>query len=148
MLDMYSDFTSVSAQAGIHVEVLEMCDLDECVEQASAAEVEEKIAVARRIFDIEDVPAADLAWAAQVAAGLDRLVDRFQLNGLTYYYRGLGIRRRLAQRFGEIAREVGGVLFRPRLGSRDHDPVGPPQGLDRSAAATRHVHHQLPLRRY
>jgi L-arabinose isomerase len=89
MLDMYSDFTSVSAQAGIHVEVLEMCDLDECVEQASADEVAEKIAVARRTFDMEDVAAGDLAWAAQVAAGLDRLVERFRLNGLTYYYRGL-----------------------------------------------------------
>ena len=89
MLDMYSDFTSVSAQAGVHVEVLEMCDLDECVEQASADEVAEKIAVARRTFDMEDVPADDLAWAAQVAAGLDRLVERFRLNGLTYYYRGL-----------------------------------------------------------
>jgi L-arabinose isomerase len=66
-----------------------MCDLDECVEQASTDEVEEKIAVARRTFDLEDVPAADLAWAAQVAAGLDRLVERFRLNGLTYYYRGL-----------------------------------------------------------
>jgi L-arabinose isomerase len=89
MLDMYSDFTGVSAQAGVHVEVLEMCDLDECVEQASPADVEEKIALAHRTFDMEDVPAGDLAWAARVAAGLDRLVKRFQLNGLTYYYRGL-----------------------------------------------------------
>jgi L-arabinose isomerase len=89
MLDMYSDFTMVSAQAGVHVEVLEMCDLEQCVEQASAPEVEAIAAVARGTFDMEDVPAADLAWAAQVAAGLDRLVERFQLNGLTYYYRGL-----------------------------------------------------------
>jgi L-arabinose isomerase len=89
MLDMYSDFTMVSAQAGVHVEVLEMCDLDQCVEQAAPPEVEAIVAVARSTFDMEDVPAADLAWAAQVAAGLDRLVDRFQLNGLTYYYRGL-----------------------------------------------------------
>jgi len=69
--------------------VLEMCDLDQCVEQAAPPEVEAIVAVARSTFDMEDVPAADLAWAAQVAAGLDRLVDRFQLNGLTYYYRGL-----------------------------------------------------------
>jgi L-arabinose isomerase len=79
----------VSAQAGVHVEVLEMCDLDQCVEQATPPEVEAIAAKARSTFDMEDVPAADLAWAAQVAAGLDRLVDRFQLNGLTYYYRGL-----------------------------------------------------------
>jgi L-arabinose isomerase len=89
MLDMYSDFTAVSAQAGVHVEMLEMCDLDECVEQVSPDEVAEKLAVARRCFDMEDVPADDLAWAAQVGAGLDRMVERFQLDGLTYYYRGL-----------------------------------------------------------
>src|SRR5699024_12059215 len=28
MLDLYSDFTMIQAQTGIHVEVLEMCDLD------------------------------------------------------------------------------------------------------------------------
>ena len=27
MLDMYSDFTMITAQTGMHVEVLEMCDL-------------------------------------------------------------------------------------------------------------------------
>jgi L-arabinose isomerase len=89
MLDMYSDFTAVSAQAGIHVEVLEMCDLDECVEQATADDVEARIAAARGTFQLEDVAPDDLAWAARVAAGLDRLVERFRLNGLTYYYRGL-----------------------------------------------------------
>ncbi|MCP5114005.1 MAG: arabinose isomerase, partial [bacterium] len=31
MLDMYSDFTMVHAQLGAHVEVLEMCDLDQRV---------------------------------------------------------------------------------------------------------------------
>ena len=89
MLDMYSDFTAVSAQAGVHVEMLEMCDLDECVLEATTGEVEEKIALARRTFDMEDAADEDLEWAAQVAAGLDRLVERFRLNGLTYYYRGL-----------------------------------------------------------
>jgi L-arabinose isomerase len=54
-----SDFTSVSAQSGVHVEVLEMCDLDECVEQVSAGEVAGKIAVARQAFDLEDVSAGD-----------------------------------------------------------------------------------------
>jgi len=36
-----------------------------------------------------NVPDAGLAWAAQVAVGLDRLVADFALDGLTYYYRGL-----------------------------------------------------------
>ena len=29
-------------------------------------------------------------WSARVAVGLDRLVEDFELDGLTYYYRGVG----------------------------------------------------------
>jgi len=89
MLDMYSDFTMVTAQTGAHIEVLEMCDLDRCVEAVTAEEVERKTEATRQIFDLENVTDEALAWAARVAAGLDRLVEDFQLNGLTYYYRGL-----------------------------------------------------------
>jgi L-arabinose isomerase len=89
MLDMYSDFTMVTAQTGAHVEVLEMCDLAQCVDAVTEAEAAERLERARAIFTIEDAPAEALHWAARVAAGLDRLVETFQLNGLTYYYRGL-----------------------------------------------------------
>ncbi len=37
----------------------------------------------------ESVTPEELRWAASVAAGLDRLVADFVLDGLTYYYRGL-----------------------------------------------------------
>jgi len=89
MLDMYSDFTMVTAQTGAHIEVLEMCDLDACVNEVSAEEVGAKCAVARETFTFENVSEPDLQWAARVAAGLDRLVERFDLQGLAYYYRGL-----------------------------------------------------------
>lgn len=89
MLDLYSDFTMVTAQTGAHIEVLEMCDLDRCVEAVTPDEIERKSEVTRQIFDLENVTEEALAWAARVAAGLDRLVEEFQLNGLTYYYRGL-----------------------------------------------------------
>ena len=89
MLDMYSDSTMVTAQMGAHIEVLEMCDLDRCVEAATMEEIERKIETTRQIFDLENVTDEGLAWAARVAAGLDRLVGDFQLNALTYYYRGL-----------------------------------------------------------
>lgn len=89
MLDMYSDFTMVTAQTGAHIEVLEMCDLDRCVEEVTAEEIERKSEATRQVFDLENVTDQALAWAVRVAAGLDRLVDEFQLNGLTYYYRGL-----------------------------------------------------------
>jgi L-arabinose isomerase len=89
MLDMYSDFTMVSGQTGAHIEVLEMCDLDQCVRGVTGAETAEKRRLAEEIFVIEDASEADLNWAAQVAAGLEKLVEKFDLDGLTYYYRGL-----------------------------------------------------------
>jgi L-arabinose isomerase len=98
MLDMYSDFTMVHGQLGAHVEVLEMDDLAARAEAASDAEMAAKDAEIREVFDFAD-PSADpiagpiepeeLEWSARVAVGLDRLVEDFELDGLTYYYRGL-----------------------------------------------------------
>lgn len=89
MLDLYSDFTAVTAQTGAHVEVLEMCDLERCVSAAGQDEIGAILALVRDTFVLEDVPGDDLLWAVRVAAGLDRLVREFDLQGLTYYYRGL-----------------------------------------------------------
>ena len=55
----------------------------------------------------------------------------------------VGIRRRIAQGLGPVAREDRGVLLRAALGRRDHDAVGFPQRRDRPAARTGHVHHKL-----
>src|ERR1017187_2875644 len=79
----------VTGQTGAHIQVLEMCDLAKRVRAASEAEVDRKIEETREIFTLENAPEEDLRWAARVAAGLDRLVAEFALNGLTYYYRGL-----------------------------------------------------------
>lgn len=89
MLDMYSDFTMMHADLGTHVEVLEMCDLAKAVPSADSKEVAAKLDEARATFTILDSVAADeLVWAAQVSVGLDRMVKEFDLQGLTYYYRG------------------------------------------------------------
>ncbi len=99
MLDMYSDITMMHAQLGAHVEVLEMDDLHERVNAATEAEIKAKIDEIHSIFQIAEtghdkismeVTPEALNWSAQVAVGLDRLVADFELNGLTYYYRGLG----------------------------------------------------------
>jgi len=89
MLDMYSDFTMVTAQTGAHVEILELCDLDKRVKQVKEGEIAAKLEETRAVFDIVDCDSESLEWAAAVACGLDRLVADFGLNGLTYYYRGL-----------------------------------------------------------
>lgn len=89
MLDMYSDFTQHHAQLGTHVEVLEMCDLQERVDGVTAAEIDAKLEEAHQIFQIEEsADAEDLRWACRVAVGLDRLVADFELSALAYYYRG------------------------------------------------------------
>jgi L-arabinose isomerase len=99
MLDMYADFTAVHAHTGAHVEVLEIDDLGARVAQASAGEVAAKVAEIRDLFDFADpssdpiaapIEDDDLDWSARVAVGLDRLVEDFALDSLTYYYRGAG----------------------------------------------------------
>jgi L-arabinose isomerase len=97
MLDLYSDFTAVHAQVGAHVEVLEIDDLGVRVDAATDDEVSAKIEQIRETFSFAD-PSSDplagpvtdeqLDWSARVAVGLDRLADDFELDGLTYYYRG------------------------------------------------------------
>ena len=98
MLDMYSDFTQVQAQVGSHVEVLEMDDLVARVEAAESGAVERKGAEIREMFELaqpgtdpiaDDISPESFEWSARVAVGLDRLVEDFSLDGLTYYYRGL-----------------------------------------------------------
>jgi L-arabinose isomerase len=100
MLDMYSDFTQHQAHLGTHIEVLEMCDLDARVSAASELEINRKADETQTIFEIsEDSPSDPLAkkpspeemdWACRVAVGLDHLVEDFDLDGLAYYYRGVG----------------------------------------------------------
>ena len=111
MLDMYSDFTQVHAQTGAHVEVLEIDELVDRVETADAGAIEGKGDEIRQTFDLVEAGADPIAaeitpeifdWSARVAVGLDRLVDDFELDGLTYYYRGIG---------GNIAERVAAGLI-------------------------------------
>jgi L-arabinose isomerase len=98
MLDMYTDFTAVHGQVGAHVEVLEIDDLGARVAQATDDDVAAKTAEIEAMFAFAD-PSADpiagpidpeqLDWSARVAVGLDRLAADFELDALTYYYRGV-----------------------------------------------------------
>jgi len=98
MLDMYTDFTAVHAQLGAHVEVLEIDDLAARTAGVGEAEIEAKLGEIRDMFEFAD-PSSDpiagpisdeqLDWSARVAVGLDRMVADFDLDALTYYYRGI-----------------------------------------------------------
>jgi len=90
MLDVSTDLTLVPAHFGGHVEVLEFDDLRVRVDEATDAQVAERVALARSIFDVDrSVQQDDLAWAARVSVGLDRLAADFALDSLAYYHRGL-----------------------------------------------------------
>lgn len=96
MLDMYSDFTMVQAQTGVHIEVLEMCDLNQQLEQVSQEEIQTKRKEIEEVFVISgDSPSDKLIkkpteeqmnWSSKVAAALDRFTEAYQLDALTYYY--------------------------------------------------------------
>ena len=98
MLDLYSDLTMVSAQTGLHVDVLEIGDLEKLVADVSDADVSEKRREVEEMFEISgDSPSDPIArkpteeqmeWACRVAAAQERLVRDRDLDALAYYYHG------------------------------------------------------------
>ncbi|MBD2867005.1 L-fucose/L-arabinose isomerase family protein [Paenibacillus sp. IB182493] len=98
MLDMYSDFTMMQAQTGLHVEVLEMCDLDRLLRGVTAEETKAKRDQVYDMFQISgDSPSDPIAkkpteeqmeWSCKVAVAQEKLVREYDLDALTYYYHG------------------------------------------------------------
>jgi L-arabinose isomerase len=98
MLDMNADPTAFTAAFGMHIDMIEMCDLKKRVDHVTAVEAEAMKAKIRDFFWFPE-PGADavagpvteaaLDWSARVACGLERLVTDFGLDGLAHYYRGV-----------------------------------------------------------
>jgi len=98
MLDMYSDLTMLQAQMGIHVELLEMCDLDRLLKTVTKPEEEEKLAEIKDMFTISEGSTSEplackpteeqLNWTCKVAVAQEKLVNEFNLDALSYYYHG------------------------------------------------------------
>ena len=98
MLDMHSDPTMFHALFGLHVQMLEMCDLDDCARRVEPSEREAMVERIRDVFHFAEpgvdpiagpVREDELQWSATVAVALERLVGQYRLDGLAYYYRGL-----------------------------------------------------------
>ncbi len=97
MYDMHADPTAISSAFGCHVPLLEIEDAVEAYEAVTDEEIAAKTEVIRREFDMPNpvsdpvtvkLTDEDLYQAAKTAAALDRLVEKFQLTGLAYYYEG------------------------------------------------------------
>jgi L-arabinose isomerase len=98
MLDMYSDYTALQAKFGLHVEILEMCDLDRIIQTVTPDELKEKIIEIRNFFEIsKNSPSEPLAkkpsneqldWSAKIAVAQEKMVNEYNLNAVSYYYHG------------------------------------------------------------
>lgn len=98
MLDMYSDLTMIQAQTGIHVEILEMCDLEKYLREVTDEDLERKLLQIEEVFEIAgDSPSdliakrpteAQLKWSAKVAAAQEKMVIDRDLDSISYYYHG------------------------------------------------------------
>ena len=97
MLDMNFDPTSFTRTFGVHIKMLEMCELVEYVKGATETEIKNKIDEMNEKFvyldpsyDPTTVPIKqeDIDWAAQCAVGLDKLIENNNLSAMAYYYMG------------------------------------------------------------
>ena len=97
MYDMHADPTAVSAAFGAHVPLIEPDYLLDCYDEVTEKEINEKAAYILSEFDTPDpqndpvtrkLTEADLRQSAKSAVALDKLVERFRLSGLAYYYEG------------------------------------------------------------
>lgn len=97
MYDMHADPTAVSAAFGVHVPLLEIDAVAKLYEAVTEEEIDAKIAVIDREFDMPEPQSdpvtmkltdEDKRRAARDAVALDRFVEQNRLTGLAYYYEG------------------------------------------------------------
>lgn len=91
MLDIYSDLTQHYAHFGGHVELIEVEELVEERKHVSSEEMNERVKQFHVDFDVQpDCSSEDLEKAAITSVALDRLVSKYKLGSLAYYYKGTG----------------------------------------------------------
>ena len=110
MYDMHADPTAISSTFGLHVPLLEVDDVIELYQQVTESEIAEKIAIIDKEFDMPEPKSDpitqkltddDKYQAAKSAVALDKLVEKYDLTGLAYYYEGLpeSLHRKVATTF-------------------------------------------------
>lgn len=89
MLDIYSDLTLQYASFGGHVELIEVDELTALRKEVNGPDIEERVDLFKRTFDVQaDCSDAELLRAAQTSVALERLVKKYKLGSLAYYYKG------------------------------------------------------------
>lgn len=97
MYDMHADPTALSAAFGLHIPLLEVDDVLDLYDTVTEDEVNAKIKLIDEEFDMPDPKSdpvttkltdEDKYQAAKSAVALDKLVEKYNLTGLAYYYEG------------------------------------------------------------
>lgn len=90
MLDVYTDITLQSSVFGTHFELLEMCELNKYVEEATNEQVNAKIDEFKSKFIVNaECEQSELVRAAKTSVALDKLVATHKLGSIAYYYEGI-----------------------------------------------------------
>ncbi|MBC7830362.1 MAG: arabinose isomerase [Chitinophagaceae bacterium] len=91
MLDIYSDLTQQYAHFGGHIELIEVEELASLRKEITNEEMQDRVQVIHESFDVQhDCPEEEIQKAAITSVALDRLVDKYHLGSLAYYYKGTG----------------------------------------------------------
>lgn len=91
MLDIYTDLTQQYAHFGGHMELIEVEELAALRKQVTVSETEERQQHFYNVFDVQlDCDKDEIKKAAITSVALDKLVAKYQLGSLAYYYKGTG----------------------------------------------------------
>ena len=110
MYDMHADPTAISSTFGLHVPLLEIDDAVAVYNTITEEEIQTKIKLIDEEFDMPEPKSdpittkltdADKRQSAKTAVALDKLVEKYNLTGLAYYYEGLDgtVQREIASTF-------------------------------------------------
>jgi L-arabinose isomerase len=91
MLDIYSDLTQHYAHFGGHIELLEVDELADLRKPVTDAAIKDRVQFFHETFDVQpDCLPDELERSARTSIALDKLVAKYQLGSMAYYYKGSG----------------------------------------------------------
>jgi L-arabinose isomerase len=91
MLDIYTDLTQQYAHFGGHIELIEVEELAALRKTISTDETTQRLKLFTETFDVQpDCNEEDLKAAAITSVALAKLVNKYKLGSIAYYYKGTG----------------------------------------------------------
>lgn len=91
MLDIYTDLTQQYAFFGGHIELIEVDELAALRKIITSQEIQKRVTLFCKEFDVQnDCSKEELENAARTSVALDKLVKKYKLGSLAYYYKGSG----------------------------------------------------------